>query len=152
MCFRKEKIWDSEEGQCDGKTQFLANEADLLHCGRAQYNINPVHLYLYMTVNTSRDCEVPREDKSSLFQLKEGLILAIKTQLLWLYNGIIMRSPNSLWVTTEDTNMSCSHMLVKAAECQRTNLKRCEISCCSSPSILLISSQSFQCRGIFFPL
>lgn len=105
--FQKRKIWDSEEGRRNGKTCVLANEADLFHSGGAQYNINPVHLYLYMTVNISRDCEVPREDKSSLFQIKDGLILAIKTQLLWLYNGITMKSPNSLWVITEDTNMSC---------------------------------------------
>lgn len=104
---QKRKIWDSEEGRCNGKTCVPANEADLLHCGRAQYNIKPVHLHLYMAVNISRDCEAPREDKSSLFQIKDGLILAIKTQLLGLYNGIIMKSPNSLWVITEDTNTSC---------------------------------------------
>lgn len=104
--FQKTKIWDSEERRCNEKTCVLANEAGLLHRGRAQYNIKPVHLYLYMTVNISRDCEAPREDKP-LFQIKDGLVLAIKTQLLWLYNGIIMESPNSLWVITEDTNTSC---------------------------------------------
>ena len=105
--FQKRKLWDCEEGQCNGKTCVLANEADLLRCGRAQYNVKIVHFYLSMTVNISRDHKAPREDKSSLFQINDGLILAIKTQLVWLYNGIIMKSPSSLWVISEEMNMSC---------------------------------------------